>query len=96
MPHDSQRSPRTLSNAHRPEADPFLQSVRAQLALRLSQAEVGLASLAREMMAQAAEPVAVIAQQVGFADTSSFFHAFKRWTGKTPAQFRRELHGESR
>ncbi|HKU36659.1 MAG TPA: AraC family transcriptional regulator, partial [Polyangiales bacterium] len=100
-----------------PPPDPFLQSVREQLTARLSQGDVGLATLARalhlsertlrrrladqgtsyqtlldelrakvacKLIEQDGQPVDVIAQQVGFSDTSSFFHAFKRWTGKTP------------
>ncbi len=33
-----------------------------------------------------------IAQMVGFSDSTTFHRAFKRWTGKTPAEYRR-LHG---
>src|SRR5262245_24909504 len=99
-----------------PPPDPFLQSVREQLSSRLSQGDIGLATLARarhtsertlrrrlaehgtsyqalldelrasvacKLIEQDGQPVDVIAQQVGFSDTSSFFHAFKRWTGKT-------------
>lgn len=106
-----------------PPPDPFLSSVRAELSARLSQGDIGLATLARalhlsertlrrrlgdqgtsyqtlldelrasvacRLISQDAQSVDVIAQQVGFSDTSSFFHAFKRWTGKTPAQFRRD------
>lgn len=31
-----------------------------------------------------------VAEQLGYAEPSSFSHAFKRWTGKSPAQFCRE------
>jgi AraC-like DNA-binding protein len=30
-----------------------------------------------------------VAERVGYADTSNFTRAFRRWTGKTPAVFRR-------
>ena len=46
--------------------------------------------VACKLVEQAAQPFDSIARQIGFADTSSFFHAFKRWTGKTPVQFRKE------
>jgi AraC-like DNA-binding protein len=49
---------------------------------------------ARTLIGHGAEPVDRIAQRLGFADTSSFFHAFKRWTGQTPAQFRRTIRAD--
>lgn len=51
-------------------------------------------ALARKLVEEAAQSVDAIAHGLGFADTSSFFHAFKRWTGKTPAQYRRQQRGE--
>lgn len=33
-----------------------------------------------------------IAYHLGFADPSTFQHAFKRWYGKSPGEFRKELH----
>jgi AraC-like DNA-binding protein len=37
-------------------------------------------------------PIKEIAQMVGFSDSTTFHRAFKRWTGTTPAEYRR-LHG---
>lgn len=36
-----------------------------------------------------------ISQRLGFSELSNFVHAFRRWTGQTPARFRREGRGES-
>jgi AraC-like DNA-binding protein len=49
---------------------------------------------ARTWIEQSDDTLEAIAGRLGFADTSSFFHAFKRWTGTTPAQFRRRQRGE--
>ena len=35
----------------------------------------------------------VVAQQVGFSETSTFHRAFKKWTGVTPGLYR-QLHGQ--
>jgi AraC-like DNA-binding protein len=29
-----------------------------------------------------------VAQRLGYAEAASFIHAFRRWTGMTPSQFR--------
>lgn len=34
-----------------------------------------------------------ISQQLGFADSSSFVHAYQRWAGVSPGRFRRSLRG---
>src|SRR5262249_16989559 len=46
-------------------------------------------TLARELVARTRDGFEVIADRLAFADASTFFHAFKRWTGMTPAQFRK-------
>ena len=44
--------------------------------------------LARRYVTQTREAFEVIAERLAFADASTFFRAFKRWTGMTPARFR--------
>lgn len=34
-----------------------------------------------------------LAQRLGFSDTANFYHAFRRWEGRTPGAFRRALAG---
>ncbi|MDC8783795.1 AraC family transcriptional regulator [Roseateles koreensis] len=46
-------------------------------------------SLALDYLSQSPLSVSDIAAALGFSEAASFRHAFKRWTGKTPAQFRR-------
>jgi AraC-like DNA-binding protein len=45
--------------------------------------------LAQEYVRQAEYAVGEIAFLLGFAETSSFNRAFRRWTGKSPSEFRR-------
>ena len=35
-----------------------------------------------------------VAEQVGFSEASAFFRAFKRWTGRTPGEYRRSMQPE--
>jgi AraC-like DNA-binding protein len=44
--------------------------------------------LARKYVTQTREGFEAVAERLAFADASTFFRAFKRWTGMTPAQFR--------
>jgi len=46
-------------------------------------------SLATRYLEEADMPVSRIAWLLGFEETSSFSHAFRRWTGKSPREFRR-------
>jgi AraC-like DNA-binding protein len=45
-------------------------------------------ALARRYLAERELPVSEIAWLLGYQELSSFTHAFKRWTGSTPRQFR--------
>ena len=49
--------------------------------------------LARTYMADPGYSVGEIAYLLGFADTSSFTRAFKRWTGSSPTEFREGPRG---
>ena len=46
------------------------------------------AALAKRYLAERDLPVSKIAWLLGYGEVSSFTHAFKRWTGMTPRQFR--------
>jgi AraC-like DNA-binding protein len=48
-------------------------------------------SLAERMLATGRLTVEDVAQRLGYAEASSFIHAFKRWRGTTPAAYVREL-----
>jgi len=43
---------------------------------------------AEELLCQTALSVEQIADSLGYAETASFTHAFKRWTGRPPSHFR--------
>ena len=46
---------------------------------------------ALEHMRESQLTISEIAYLLGFGETSAFHRAFRRWTGKTPAQYRREI-----
>jgi AraC-like DNA-binding protein len=48
------------------------------------------ASLAEEMLTTGRLSVEDVALRLGYAEASSFIHAFRRWTGTTPARFQAE------
>lgn len=53
-----------------------------------------LAGRAQQLLGQGRLTIEQIADRLGYTDRSSFSHAFKRWTGMSPAQFRRaQGHG---
>lgn len=49
--------------------------------------------VARQLLRETTLPAGEIAQAVGYAEASSFTHAFRRWSGRTPAQWRAERNG---
>jgi AraC-like DNA-binding protein len=70
-------SPRTLSR-----------KLREQNATYAEILDSFRAALARRYLAERELPVSEIAWLLGYQELSSFTHAFKRWTGSTPRQFR--------
>jgi AraC-like DNA-binding protein len=49
-------------------------------------------ALAKRYLAERDLPITEVAWLVGYTEVSAFFHAFKRWTGITPRQFRMSLN----
>ena len=47
--------------------------------------------LALRQLASTSQSIAQIAHLVGFAEVRAFHRAFKRWTGSTPAAYRRSI-----
>lgn len=50
-------------------------------------------ALAEELLTKGAIPVEDVAVRLGYAEASSFIHAFKRWKGVTPIAYVRERTG---
>jgi AraC-like DNA-binding protein len=48
--------------------------------------------VARQLLLHTNTPIEGIASALCYADVSAFMHAFRRWTGTTPAHFRQEQH----
>jgi len=46
-----------------------------------------------ELLAKGAVPVEDVAVRLGYAEASSFIHAFKRWKGVTPTAYVRDRSG---
>jgi AraC-like DNA-binding protein len=46
--------------------------------------------LAQRYLSERELPISEISWLLGYSEVSSFTHAFKRWTGKQPRQFRSE------
>ncbi|MFZ5723914.1 MAG: AraC family transcriptional regulator [Pseudomonadota bacterium] len=51
--------------------------------------------MARRLLGQPEIDMDTLAQRLGFSDTANFYHAFRRWEGRTPGAYRRELAGDA-
>jgi len=49
-------------------------------------------ALAEELLSECVLSVEQIAERLGYADSTSFINAFKRWTGNTPLFYRKRRH----
>ncbi len=49
---------------------------------------------ALDMLAQKDMTISALTESLGYTESTSFLRAFKRWTGKTPKQYIKELRGE--
>jgi AraC-like DNA-binding protein len=95
---------RSAIAAELPRGVPTLESIAPQLGMstrtlrrRLQELETTFrevldatrCELAKRYLADQALPVGAVGFMVGFSEPSTFHRAFKRWTGVTPAAFRR-------
>jgi AraC-like DNA-binding protein len=71
----SERSLRRALRAERTNFRRLLDEVRLEKAIGL--------------LRDARLPIEQIAPQLGYSEPAAFIHAFRRWTGSTPAAFRR-------
>ncbi|MDB6144202.1 MAG: AraC family transcriptional regulator [Pseudomonas sp.] len=101
-----ERRVRAAIEAQLPDGEPSAESVAHTLHLSLRSLQRHLAeegfrydlllnqcrqNLAMQHMRDPRSSLSEIAYLLGFADTSSFSRAFKRWTGQTPSQYREGL-----
>jgi AraC-like DNA-binding protein len=105
-PQTWERRVRAAIEAQLPDGEPSAESVAQSLHLSLRSLQRHLAdegfrydlllnqcrqNLAMQHMRDPRSSLSEIAYLLGFADTSSFSRAFKRWTGQTPSQYRESL-----
>lgn len=50
--------------------------------------------LAKQLLARTDESIADVVYLTGFSEPSTFYRAFKRWTGLTPIEYRQQKQGE--
>lgn len=72
-------TPRTLQRRLKHEGTSLVQLV-----------ETHRCGLAEKLLLRPDMPIAEIAYMLGYSETSAFHRAFKRWTTKTPAEYRKE------
>ena len=53
------------------------------------------AERAQRLLDDPALGIEAVSAQLGYSDARAFRRAFKRWTGKTPAEFRQQLNWKS-
>lgn len=53
-------------------------------------------SKARSLLGETRLPIDAIAQQLGYSESAAFIHAFRRWSGQSPAAWRRGQPGTHR
>lgn len=70
-------SSRTLKRRLQGEQASYSELVEAELRLR-----------AERLLVEQRLPVAEVATQLGYHDVSNFSRAFRRWTGRTPREYR--------
>jgi AraC-like DNA-binding protein len=105
-PQDTEARIRTLIGSKLHDGESNLQSIAEQLGYsprnlqrRLKSIDRSFSQILDEMRAQTAKyylrdpevPVGEVAGKVGYVEASSFTRAFKRWTGSTPMQFRKNV-----
>lgn len=83
--HELALSPRSLSRHLQDEGTTLSEIIET---LRIEHAE--------QLLVSSARPVQEVARLVGYADASSFLRAFKRATGRTPAEVREKSLGLAR
>lgn len=52
-------------------------------------------ALAKRLLARTEEPIERVVYLTGFSEPSTFYRAFKRWSGVTPLQYREQKRGKS-
>jgi len=81
-----------MLSLHRRTLNRRLQALGTTFQKQLDEARF---DVARHLLVHAQTPIEEVAAALCYADVSAFMHAFRRWTGTTPAQFRQK-HASTR